>query len=528
MIKSFYQFITEATLNDSKIGVGYELSRPGRKNLSKKLNISEENLRVNFNFSNETPNDDDEILVIGKTTFFTNTFKQFKDKNNKEREDLFVYELTIDDIGYKWAVAPKGIETTVIRQHTRTGASKRGNYFKETSFIITLAKMLYDEKGIKIDIFSNRGQIFMDYSGDEAKMSEENSEEFINEYEVFISSNEKITEVMYKHCEVLIDWLEENGSLNKLTKVVKNHKELTINKIAKNLVDDFVELSNKVELNIPPITNLAKWNPSDFWMIFDDYKNEDIIKIEKLDDLNTYLYNCIKDGDGIVGVSLKQSVKTDIKKPYEVSKDKKGDIITTYKDFDISNNKKTAEIEFEWEVDREGKNPKGEGEIDSRTFDTKSDSKVQLEIKGKKGAGYVSGKAGALIDFLLKKYKRKDLDLVNLRSEIQKAKTKPEIRDIINKYNYKLSGDDESVKKLKEVWEKDLEGDGDKNSAENSRLQSIIFIDWLIQRNEIVTIEYPDPNKPKRTVTLKDKIIDDIVKFGRSESDWSAPHLLLK
>ena len=61
------------------------------------------------------------------------------------------------------------------------------------------------------------------------------------------------------------------------------------------------------------------------------------------------------------------------------------------------------------------------------------------------------------------------------------------------------------------MWDKDLNGDDTKNSNENSRLQSIIFIDWL-------------DGKGKKE---KDKIISDIVSYARSESSWSAPHLLL-
>ena len=44
-----------------------------------------------------------------------------------------------------------------------------------------------------------------------------------------------------------------------------------------------------------------KWNPADVWMYYDELPDHDTI-----DDLNKYLYDSIKGGKGIVGVSLKK------------------------------------------------------------------------------------------------------------------------------------------------------------------------------------------------------------------------------
>ena len=52
-----------------------------------------------------------------------------------------------------------------------------------------------------------------------------------------------------------------------------------------------------------------------------------------------------------------------------------------------------------------------------------------------------------------------------------------------------------------------------KNSAENSRLQTVVFFDWLLD----------GCSKEER-----DDIITKIVRYAKSESLWSAPHIVLK
>ena len=66
--------------------------------------------------------------------------------------------------------------------------------------------------------------------------------------------------------------------------------------------------------------------------------------------------------------------------------------------------------------------------------------------------------------------------------------------------------------KLRKVFIEDLKGDDPKNSNENSRLQSVVFIDWLLSLNK----------------DERDSIITDIVRYAKSESLWSAPHIVLK
>ena len=63
---------------------------------------------------------------------------------------------------------------------------------------------------------------------------------------------------------------------------------------------------------------------------------------------------------------------------------------------------------------------------------------------------------------------------------------------------------------MKDIFEKDLESP--KNGQSNSRMQAIIFTDWL-----------ESLYKDKR-----DEVVSGIIKYAKAESNWSAPHLILK
>jgi hypothetical protein len=44
-------------------------------------------------------------------------------------------------------------------------------------------------------------------------------------------------------------------------------------------------------------------------------------------------------------------------------------------------------------------------------------------------------------------------------------------------------------------------------------MQAVFFTDWLESLNDD---------------DLKDEIVSDIIRFAKSESNWSAPHILVK
>ena len=156
---SEWENISEATLDDTKIDVDYSPSRTGR-NVLDRLGITE-NLKLTQTGSK--PKDKELVLQIRQSSMKLIEFGDFIRINNIEDIDsqVFIYDTTSINIPY--AVAIKGIKTTMIKQSNRTGASARGNYFRETAFIITFAIRLWEEKSVKIDIYSNRGKIKLDF-----------------------------------------------------------------------------------------------------------------------------------------------------------------------------------------------------------------------------------------------------------------------------------------------------------------------------------------------------------------------------
>ena len=109
----------------------------------------------------------------------------------------------------------------------------------------------------------------------------------------------------------------------------------------------------------------------------------------------------------------------------------------------------------------------------------------------------MSGKAGSYIKFVMPPNKYKVLEFIR-KNDTDDIKTFIE-------GNYEFIKPD-----LKTIFEKDLESP--KTGQSNSRMQAIIFTDWL-------------ESLPKEK---RNEIVSSVIKYAKSESSWSAPHLLLK
>ena len=160
----------------------------------------------------------------------------------------------------------------------------------------------------------------------------------------------------------------------------------------------------------------------------------------------------------------------------------------------IKNTIKSSKIKFSYE--KLG-GILGFGEIDVRTFNNDTKSSISAEVKGSMLNQHMSGKAGAYIKFIMPEDKYSVLEFIR-KNDV----------DNIKKYvenNYKFTESD-----LKDIFEKDLESP--KNGQSNSRMQAIIFTDWL-----------ESLYKDKR-----DEVVSGIIKYAKAESNWSAPHLILK
>jgi hypothetical protein len=143
---------------------------------------------------------------------------------------------------------------------------------------------------------------------------------------------------------------------------------------------------------------------------------------------------------------------------------------------------------------------KGAGEIDVRSFTRGLNSAISLEVKGSQTAEHMSGKAGAIIKSEMPS------DMYEILVGIRKEKDLSKISQLIIDSEYEFN-----VSTLKAIFDDDLMAT-EKTSEINSRLQAIFFTDWLEGQSE----------------DTRNEIVSTIIRFAKSESDWSAPHTIVK
>ena len=499
-----WEKISEATLDNSKDLVDYTISTTSYDKIEL-LGVSRD---IKLVPTKSLPNNKEFVIQIKASSFKLIEFSKFIEMYKiEDMNDILIYDTS--STKYPYAVALKGIRTTMLKQADRKGASARGNYFRETAFIITLASRLWETKGIKISLYSNKDRIKMDFRKGFAVISLKERLDFRNEYDAFMANN-KIVEAMNIQIDSLIKYLGD--SIFNIKAVLKNSSELLINKLATDFLKEEEDLHSDIfktqsknisdfnTFEIPSGVTLSKWNPSDIWILYKDadwtlsdpkeYDNNDI---NSLEELNVYLHNCIIDKEGTIGISLKQQVDN-AGGVYEVNLDQDRKFSHDYSGYYIKNTIKSSKIKFSYE--KLG-GILGFGEIDVRTFNNDTKSSISAEVKGSMLNQHMSGKAGAYIKFIMPEDKYSVLEFIR-KNDV----------DNIKKYvenNYKFTELD-----LKDIFEKDLESP--KNGQSNSRMQAIIFTDWL-----------ESLYKDKR-----DEVVSGIIKYAKAESNWSAPHLILK
>lgn len=523
-LRSFNNWLSlnEATLNDSKSEVVYTISRPGREKIKAIGNLSPD---IIFEPVSVEPDDDTEVIHIRPSSFRQITYSEFKRIHEIENplEEIFIYETS--SVIFPFAVAIKGTKTNMIAQKFREGSSARGDYFRETAFIITLARRLWTKHGVQVKIASNRGVIPMIYENNGESYPDPPRADFRNKYWQFMDKP-RIGEAMIQQCDGLINRLGD--SCKRIKVIQKNSVDLSINKFFKLALTKEREKIAKDSSNyhfIPDRVALPKWNPSDIWIAYDKCqwmvsdRVESVenrfkrLKINGLQDLNEFLSQSITSLDGLIGVSLKQQL-IDCGRVYDINVDTKKRFIHSYKSYQASSTTKTVKLLFGFKMEtlaeilakadvepnQQQKTKEGEGQIDVRTFSTEITSPISVEVKGSKKSGHMSGKAGSYIKYIMDEDYR-------ILSFIQKSKDTNEIsRFMQSKEGYKFTD-----KNLEKIFYDDLSIP--KNDVTNSRLQAVFFTDWLTSLRDDLT---------------RDGIINDIVRFAKSESNWSSAHLLVK
>lgn len=496
-----FEQIFEATFNLGKSGINYIPNKKGQAILKRLgLNIT------SFESTTEKPQVEDEVLLIKSSTFSIEDY---------EGDDNYLFYKTGID-SPKFAVARINSTSTVVVQKIRTGGSKRGDYFRETAFLIILGQRVWEKLGLQIPVYGKIEEIVFQYDtyDDGKRDSFIVTGEDKAQFDKFCEND-----IIYNSCvgqaDALIEWLGD--SINDVSCFVKNAGDLLPNFIALDLIQDEIEFFKDVQsrstdflgidyYKIPEKSSLEKWNPSDMWICYKGFESG--FSQEKfwnsynssIDELNEFFRESLKQKSGIIGVSLKQQTGEFHKtypvniQPTEIRHEFLGD--------EISNDAKTAIINYKYKIGK----AEGFGKIDFRTFDTSINSGLGIEVKGSIRSSHVSGKAGAILKYILPPDVYYNLNFIKSEKDILKIieKFRPSLLD--------LPGTDHIFRdeQIESVFLEDLEKT--KNSTTNSRLQAAILFDWFLSQQK----------------SKQNKIISSIIRFAKSESDWSSPHLILK
>ena len=496
-----FQQIFEATFNLAKSGINYIPNKKGQAIL-KRLGLD----ITSFESTTESPQVEDEVLLIKSSTF---SIEDYEGDGN-----YLFYKTGIDSP--KFAVAKINSTSTIVVQKERTGASKRGDYFRETAFLIILGQRVWEKLELQIPVYGKIEEIVFQYDtyDDGKRDSFIVTGEDKAQFDKFCEND-----IIYKSCvgqaDALIEWLGD--SINDVSCFVKNAGDLLPNFIALDLIQDEIEFFKDVQsrstdfegidyYNIPEKSSLEKWNPSDMWICYKGFESG--FSKEKfwnkysssIDDLNEFYRESLKQKSGIIGVSLKQQTG-DYHKTYPVNM-QQTEIKHRFLGDEITLDTKTAVLNYKYWIGK----AEGLGKIYFRTFDTSINSGLGIEVKGSVTSGHVSGKAGAILKYILPPDVYSNLDFIKREKNIQKIveKFRPSLFD--------LPGPDYTFrdKQIEEVFLDDLEHS--KTSVSNSRMQAAILFDWYLSQSK----------------SKQNKIISDIIRFAKSESDWSSPHLILK
>ena len=341
------------------------------------------------------------------------------------------------------------------------------------------------------------------------------------------------------HISQAKNFIKTYGSTNIPLRFVKDNSKIPIVKLAKQIFPTSVP-DQKFDKD--------KWNPADVWIEFSDYT---LPEFTMLSDLNTYLLENITGKRGIIGVSLKlgtgsvKSVNMAKRPKYEVT-----DFKMKFGDF-FSQNVSSEYI--------------GDGltgySVTYRLFDAKSTSLIRGEAQQKKSLAAHGKVFLAYIDFLLGLYGKRGVSAVRTIANVKGdhiEETNPYSNRGVGTYALTKKGE-AAFRMIKKVWPA-IQNDSGLIDKSNTNYSEEKYTDknpstYLILTDKDLFLKAvaqyafnkkkPEKNMQTRisarfqTIRLaalfsaiksKDKdvlyqLALGMLLYGKSESDWSAPHL---
>lgn len=321
-------------------------------------------------------------------------------------------------------------------------------------------------------------------TGIKEEMYNETWDDEITFYESHFPNNIK---KMINQIDLLISKLGIDYSV-----IYKDSSDFFLNQRAKELFyenDEYYERGFKF--------NGDKWNPSDIWLLKGDISEYKKIvnEFETIEELNKWLGDNIENNENIIGISLKvnsskrawlNKVNLGYSPPFEHE----------YTGYKVSPTTMSVRIDYNYKWSRNGIEKSDDGHIDIRNFSGGRSSGVNLEIASKKG--HMAGKATGILIPLFG-----NTNLFELMDVVKYSNTKEDLL----KYSRLFALEEHISEDFMEILNNEKELD----YKEKSKLQGLLIV------NSIET-------HPKGA----DHVIHEIVNYGKSQSEISAPHYVLK
>jgi len=241
-IKSLF----EATLDDNKRNINYALSRDGKTEV--KEDDVEVTTKLQLFYTEELPNLEEKVINIRPASLKILTFSDVLKINDIKdpKSELFIYKTT--SLKFPFAVAKKGIKTVMIKQLDRKGASARGDYFRETVFVILFTFKLWEDYGIAIECYNHDGRVPIEFGqgidGYRKATIGKYRNDIKQKFEKYEEDNVNIVEGMLKQCQSIIDVYKD--SISDLSGIYKNSSKYSVNTFFLNTLKEEKEKISKV------------------------------------------------------------------------------------------------------------------------------------------------------------------------------------------------------------------------------------------------------------------------------------------